>query len=557
MPGTENGEMLTISSSQRQRGNGFRSRIKSACVNMLLVILLAACGAEDERQQCASDRRCLAYGITADIPILDPHRASAPEAGMIFRQIYDSLLYRDSETHDFVPGLASSWQVSNDGLAYTFNLRQDIQFHSGSRFDAQAVARNIDRIYDPAITSSRARQLLGPLNQYEIVDDYTIRFHLFSPYEAFLDAWSQPFLGIANPEALREYGLLRYQFHQDGTGPFALAEYLPGERVKLQRHAGYSLLPAVYQKPDSGEFETVEFSFVAEAAADPLTLVAVTLDVLDDIAPVAAQNLAANSRVRILPTRIPGQSAQFLFNTNREHLSSPVVRRALLLATNRVAINNLVFLSFSPIAWAPLSASTGYSHDGYVNTFPFDLAEAQRLLSEAGYADADGDGILERQDIPLALTIVTPPWGNLPDVAAYLRQQWRAIGIDLTIEPVPGRARLEDLIATGAYDLLPVDNYGIDPELLSRIFQEESVYQASQVPNETLMALLRAASQERDPARRRSQYYEVQALLMNETLLLPIREPVRLTATRAEIEDLHFDAFGFYPLLYNARGADG
>lgn len=537
-----------------QAGNPeFGMRARGCFTWLACVLIIVACTADSTTLPCSQDSRCLSYAIMADIPILDPHRTDIPEAGMIFRQIYDTLIYRDPATHEFLPGLASSWQVSDDGLAYTFNLRQDVRFHGGESFDAAAVASNIDRIFDPALPGSLARTLLGPLSQYEVLGEFAIRLHLFEANGAFLDAWSQPYLGIANPAALQRYGHLRYQFHQDGTGPYKLNDYLPGDRIKLERFDAYSVDRATQGSAGGGEFARVEFSLDVEAGAGTLSLLASAIDVVDDIAPLEAQNLSANSRVRIVPVAIPGQTVQFLFNTRRDHVNSRAVRQALLLATNRIAISNLVFLSFSPVAWAPLSESSGYAHTGYINQYAFDATEAQRLLAAAGYQDSDQDGILERLERPLALSIVVPPWGRLPEVADYLRREWRAIGIDLSIEPVPGRARLDSLIESGEYDLLPIDNYGIDPDLLSRVFLDSATYRASQAHNPALMNLLIAARQERDPILRRNLYYEIQALLMNEVLVLPIRENVRLTATRAEISDLGFDAFGFYPLLRDAR----
>ena len=70
------------------------------------------------------------------------------------------------------------------------------------------------------------------------------------------------------------------------------------------------------------------------------------------------------------------------------------VRLALLLATNRIGIGDLIFYNSSPVAWAPLAESTGYAHTGFVNEFEFDLDQARALLEDAGYADSDGDGIV-------------------------------------------------------------------------------------------------------------------------------------------------------------------
>ncbi|MCY3781766.1 MAG: ABC transporter substrate-binding protein [Chloroflexi bacterium] len=505
---------------------------------------------------CAADDRCIRYGISADIPILDPHITESKEAGIVLRQVFDSLVYRDPDTHEIVPGLAAEWQASADGLQYTFNLRTDIRFHDGSAFDAAAVAANIERIYEPELSTSFARELMGPLKQYEILGDYAIRLTLASPFPAFLDSLAQPFLGMSSPDALLNYSDLRHQFHLAGTGPFRLTEYLPGERVILRRFEEYRVDPPIYSQPVGEAIDRVEFVITRGDDPDALTDLDRSLDVIDNVSPAEAQNLASNSRVQVLPTEIPGASFQFLFNTRRDHVSRREVRLALLLATNRAAIVDQVYFNFSPVAWAPLSESTGFSHTGYINRYGLDLDAAQDLLAAAGYSDSDGDGILEHEETPLSLTIVVPPWDGMPAVAAMLQRQWRAIGIDLRIEPVPGATRLRSFIQSGQYDLVPVESYGIDPQLLNNVFLESGYYASARAPEPQLNAILLDLMQQLDPVLRRSQAYAIQALIMDEVLILPVREIVRLTAAQADLVNLRFDAYGFYPLLHNLSIAE-
>ena len=528
-----------------------------AAILLLTALLAAGCAAGAAELPCDSDSRCLRYGIDADIPILDPHSAQLPEAGAIFRQIYDTLVYRDSHSHEFVPGLATHWEVSADGLVYTFALRRDIRFHDGSAFNAAAVARNIQRIYDRQAAPSLARELLGPLSQYEIVDEYRLRLHLSAPYPALLDGLSQPVLGIASPRALDEYGALRYQFHQAGTGPFMLEAYTPGERALLRRNIDYRVNPPIYAPLQGDEIQRVEFIFGRHRAGDALALLGESLDVLDEIAPGEAQTLAGNSRVQILPVHVPALAASFFINTALPPLDEPGLRRALLLATDRSAISDRHTFTYAPVAWSPLSRSTGYAHTGYVGSFAPDVASARDLIAAAGYADSDGDGTVERGGSALSLLMVVPPWGQLPQAAAWLRGAWRDIGIDLQLEPVPGGARLNELVQTGAYHLLPIEVRGIDPVMLSRVFGEDAAYRASRAPHERLNALLNQAQGERDAQHRRNLYYEIQALLMNETLLLPLYETARIRAMRAEVRNLRFDAYGLYPLLRNVALAEG
>ena len=513
------------------------------------LLALAGCGAAARGLPCAEDRHCLRYAITRDIPVLDPHLSDLPEAGMILRQLYDTLIYRDPESHEFLPGLARDWQVSPDGLAYTFHLRQDIVFHDGGAFAAAAVARNLERIFHPDTASSKARELLGPLRQFEILDEFTIRLRLFTPYAALLDGLAQPYLGIASPAALERYDDLRFQYHQSGTGPFMLEDYLPGERVVLRRFEGYRVNAYAGGGADEDAISRIVISIVDESDADLLSLLGDAYDVIDEISPAAAQILAGDSGAQLLPIAIPGQSVQFVFNTKRRHLQDRALRLALLLASNRIAIIDQVFFNTSPLAWMPLSGSTGFAHTGFVGAFDHDLVRAQEALAAAGYADSDRDGVLEQAGFPLSLTMLVPPWGRLPEVAALLREQWRRIGIDLRLAPAAGNSQLRTMIQTGQYDLLPVDNYGIDPGILGRVFLEGSPYSASRAQDPALNDLLLAAAQERDPARRRRLYYEIQSLLMNEALLLPIREYARLRALSANVDRLRYDAYGFYPLF--------
>ena len=523
----------------------------------LLGLALAACGAGAAEPSCQADPACLRYGVAADIPILDPHLSRSTEAGIILRQIFDTLVYRDSATSGFVPGLASDWQVSPDGLQYTFQLRDDLVFHDGARFDAAAVARNLDRIQDAQLPAEYARELLGPLTRYELVDDFTIGMTLASPYPALLDRLAQPFLGIASPAALDQYNHLRHQFYLSGTGPFRLEAYTPGESVELRRFEDYRVNPAIYDSGAGGNIERVVFDLRRREAGDALAGLDGALDVIGEMAPAAAQNLAGNSRIQLLPSDIPGLAAQFLFNTRREHVNRREVRLALLLATDRAAIVDQAYYNYSPVAWAPLSLSSGYAHTGYINRYALDVDAARDVLGAAGYADADGDGIVESDGAALSLSIVVPPWGGMPQVASMLQRQWRAIGVELNIEPVPSATRLNDLIASGQYDLLPVERYGLDPLLLSAVFLDSGAYAASRAPNPQLNELVVSALAQLDPDLRRKQVYAIQALIMDEALILPIRDVLRLTAARADLVNLRFDAYGFYPLLRDARLAGG
>jgi len=144
----------------------------------------------------------LIYGLTLVVSGIDPHVDASSELGIPLTSVYDMLVYQDSDG-SFVPGLAERWQVSDDGLVYTFHLRDDVTFHDGTVFNGETVKFSFDRIADPETKSRKAASLLGPYERTEVVDDFTVRVRFGQPHAAFLDAASQVYLAMISPAAVQ------------------------------------------------------------------------------------------------------------------------------------------------------------------------------------------------------------------------------------------------------------------------------------------------------------------------------------------------------------------
>src|SRR5471032_2129037 len=194
----------------------------------------------------------IVYGLAVMPASLDPHVGDSYEMGIVLRSVYDTLLYRDPKTKLIVPGLAEKWSVSDDGLTYTFNLRTGVTFQDGTLFDAAAVVATLDRIANPATKSQHALALLGPYDHAVVVDSQTVQIVLNSPYAPLLDALSQFYTGIASPTAIKQYDVTEYQFHQVGTGPFYMVDYVPGDHLTLRRNPNYKWGPQFYTPPTIG-----------------------------------------------------------------------------------------------------------------------------------------------------------------------------------------------------------------------------------------------------------------------------------------------------------------
>jgi len=527
--------------------------LKVLRVIILLALMLNACTTTSEAQS----RHRIIYGLTLQPSGFDPHIHASSELGIPLRSVYDTLVYRDPTTGDFVAGLASSWTVSPDGLNYTFILKQGVTFHDGTTFNAQAVAANLDRITNPDTASQKAIFMLGSYTSYEIVDDSTIRLILSEPYSPLLDSLSQVYLGMASPAALSAFSNERYQFNQVGTGPFQFVEYVPQDRLVIRRNLNYSWGPAFYNAPTSDSVDEIEFRFYTDPATRAIALEGGDVQVIGELLPVDARALAVNQEIILNPVNVPGQPLQFLMNTEQFPTDNLVVRRALITATNREAMIDAVFQRFSPIAWSPIAASTRFYSSAVAGAYDYDPGQARALLESAGYTDSDNNGYLDFGGSELILNVIVPPWGLIPDVAQLLQDQWREVGLRVVLETVPTRNALVERVNQGGYNLVAFYEFGSDPSFLNRYFTTDGVNNWTNFIDADLDRVLRDAVVQSDAAARGSLYAEAQRIIMDRALILPIRDYVNLNGVQSTIQNLTYDAYGWFPILNNVTVSGG
>jgi len=524
---------------------------------LLLVLCLAVAGvvalALRSDGNNADNGNRIVYGLTLNPSGFDPHIHVSNELGIPFFSVYDTLVYRHPQTMDFVPGLAERWEMSPDGLNWTFTLKQGVRFHDGTPFNAQAVAANLDRITNPELGSGKARALLGPYTGYTISDDYTITLHFSEPYAPLLDGLSQVYLGMASPKALQEHSKNTYQWHQVGTGPYMLQEIVPGDHIILRRNPDYAWGPVFYAEATAQSVDTVEFRFYEDPATRSLALESGEVQVIGELLPTDAELLLGNTQLRIFRVPIPGLPQQFFFNLKRAPTDDVAVRKALLHATNRTAIVDAVFQGQSPVAYGPLTSVTPYYDPAVETLYPFDPAFAQSLLQGAGWGDADGDGIWDRDGEPLKLTVVFASWNQTPEVAQLLQSQWRDIGIEVELIRVPDFPTLRDYAQRGDFNLIAFYDFGVDASLLNRFYMSGSSSNWSGFSDPELDGWLQEAVRQVDAETRAGLYMSAQQRIMEQAVVLPIREYVNLVGSTARLDGLIFSAQGWWPLLRNLQ----
>jgi peptide/nickel transport system substrate-binding protein len=521
-----------------------RSILHTLLCVVTLLGLLASCA------PTPTTRQRLIYGLTLAPSGIDPHVNSSSELGIPLTSVYDTLVYQDPATGKFVPGLAQSWKISDDGRTYAFELRRDVKFHDGTPFNAAAVKTNLDRITDPALQSQKAAFLLGPFDRAEATGELTIVLRLKEPFAPLMDGLSQVYLGIASPAALARWGK-DYQLHQVGTGPFIFKEYVPKDHLTLVRNPDYKWGPSFWENRGPAYLDEIMFRFYEDPATRALALESGQAQVMGEVPPQDVDRLTASGKFQLIAVPIPGQPLQLFLNTQRAPTDDLRVRQALIHATDRAAIVKAIFRDKSPAAFGPLTAvSIGY--DAKVKSlYPFDLNQAKQLLDDAGWR-AGTDSIRQKDGQRLQVNAVLMSFGFVPETAQLLQAQWAAVGVDLKTQSVPYGTLLQ-AGREGSVNILPFFDSASDPDILRKFFRSDASFNFARVSDPALDAALDQAVTFTNMSDRAPLYADIQQRVMTQALIVPVRDYINLNVAASSVKGLRFDARGWFPQLSNVR----
>ena len=212
--------------------------------------------------------------------------------GRLLNSFLDPLVWQP-EPGKFVPGLATSWQVTPDATRYTFTLREGVKFHDGTPFNAAAVKATFDRIVDPQLKALLIGQL-GPYDGTDVLGDHQIRVRFKEPYPLFLHYLSAVALRPVSPAGVKKWGA---DFGQNlvGTGPFALTKFTPSE-ITFERFADYNWAPAFLDHKGPAYLDQVVLRFVPEASTRLIALERGESQLVDFVPDARRQALPERSR---------------------------------------------------------------------------------------------------------------------------------------------------------------------------------------------------------------------------------------------------------------------
>jgi dipeptide transport system substrate-binding protein len=310
-------------------------------------------------------------------------------------QIYSRIVDFERDGTKVVPGLAETWDISEDGKVYTFHLRRGVKWHSNrifkpSRdFDADDIVFSIERQWREdhpffKVTSSNHSYfndmgLAALLKSVEKLDDYTVRFTLNRPEAPFLSDLAMEYAGIQSKEyadAMMKAGTPeRIDQEPIGTGPFYLVQYQKDAVIRYRAFADYWAGRA--------KIDDLVFAITPDAAVRWAKLQKGECHVMPYPNPADLPAMRKNPNIRVLEQ--PGLNIGYLaYNTMKKPFDDVRVRKALNMAINKKAIIDAVYLSTGVAAKNPIPP-TMWSYDDDVRDDPFDPAAAKKLLAEAGY----------------------------------------------------------------------------------------------------------------------------------------------------------------------------
>jgi peptide/nickel transport system substrate-binding protein len=533
-----------------------KKRLLTAAFSSLLALsmVLAGCGGSQETQQSANNQQTqqpapaaeqpsqkgpkqLIVGRGGDSVGLDPITVTDGESFKVTENIFDTLVSYKEENTEVVPGLAESWEVSPDGLTYTFKLRQGVKFHDGSDFNAEAVKFNFDRWMDKnnPLHSKEGYEYYNDMfggylgdethviKSVDVVDPYTVKFTLNRPLAPFIQNLGMSCFAIASPKALKEMGPEKFNENPVGTGPFVFKEWKRNDTITLEKNPNY-------WQPGLPKLDKLVFKVIPENTARLTALTSGEIDLMDGLNPDDAQTVKDNKDLQLILR--PSMNIGYVgFNVEKKPLDNPKVREAIAYAINKPAIIEAFFAGLGEPAVNAMPPSI-WGWNGDIKDREFNLDKAKQLLAEAGYPNG----------FKIKFWAMPVPRPYMPDgvkIAEAIQQDLKKIGVEAEIVTMEWATYL-DKTKKGEQEMFMLGWTGDngDPDnFLATLFDKNNIggNNRSRWANEEAHQLLMKAQSATSKEERTELYKKVQEIMFKEVPVVPLAHSTPALAAKANV----------------------
>jgi oligopeptide transport system substrate-binding protein len=483
---------------------------------------------------------------SGDPPTLDPALAGDATSAAYVVEIFSGLVTLDQNLK-VVPDIAEKYDVSADGLTYTFTLRKEVKFHDGRPVTAQDFKYAIERAANPALASPTADTYLGDIvgvreklnrkvqavSGVVVVDDFTLKITIDSPKAYFLAKLTFPAAFVVDKNNV-ETGGRTWTDKPNGTGPYKLKEYVRSQRLVLTKNPNFYLDP----KPQVEEVQFILGGGSAMTMYENGDLESVYVTIAD-FERVNDKNSPLNKELFVGPQL----STNFIvFNTRKPPFDDPKVRQAFALAIDRKKVVDVTSSAMEPVATGILPQGMPGFVENQLN-LQYDPAQAKALFAQSKYAGkfpdvtwtTYGGGGATRQDIQA----MTAMWKQNLGVNVSIQQTDWATFIGQINDPKSNPYQI--------FDIAWIADYADPQNFIDILFRSTSTQNWSAYANPDVDKLLDQAGADRDPADRFKLYQQAEKLILADYPVIPLTFQREYWLTKPYVKGM------FYPPLIVPR----
>ncbi|MGL4345982.1 MAG: ABC transporter substrate-binding protein [Cellulosilyticaceae bacterium] len=509
--------------------------------SLLAMGTLAGCGAgKSETSQGASksDRaaQTLVFAQGAEPRGLDPALVDDGESSKVIVNIYEGLLAYAKDSTEVVPALAESWEESEDGLSYTFKLREGVKFHDGTDFNAEAVKFNIDRQLPPLRQEDMpyASFVFADVKDVEVLDTYSVKINLTKKNTAFLANLAMSMAApIVSPAAL-EANNGNCNKSPVGTGPYKFVSWNASEDIVLTRNDEYWGTPA--------KTENVVFKFIPDNSARIVALKNGDVDMIDGIDSTGVAQIEADGNTIY---NVSGMNLNYMaYNTTRAPFDNVAVRTALSKAINVPELVTALYGDYAELATTILpSFIPGYSKD--VKQVAYSPIDAKAELEAAGFNQ------------PIKMIVYNNPRPYNPRnkaLAESIQSYFSKVGVEVVIEDYDWTT-YKDKVITGDYDICFygwVGDNGDPDNFLNLLADQNPAMNVARLNDAVFNEMVAKGTNTEKGPERDAIYKEAEQYIADLAVWVPVCHTNNLSAHSPQVKDYSYHVTGnvFFKDMY-------
>lgn len=496
---------------------------------LAVTVALAALGAPSAEAQ--GPPGVLRVSIIGDVtlnPFTQPQQLPTTQ---VLKVVFSTLTrYRPGDLQP-VGDLATSWQPLEGGRVWQFKLKRGVKWHDGKPFGAADVKFTLESIVDPKV-KALFRSALKGLQRVDVVDDATVRVVFAEPYASLpiVAAWNIPIVPKHLLEGKDLNDLSNFAQKPVGTGPFRFKEAVKGSHIALEANPDYH--------DGAPKVRTLVFKVIPDINTVVAQLRTGELD-MAVVEAVHRETLERTPHLGFRVTHLPSTFA-IAFNNSRWPFTDRLVRQALIHALNRELLAQRIVKGDAPVAGSPWARAFGPFHNASLKPYPYDVARAKALLSEAGFKPEPDGVFVSREGKRLAFELMVDKGNPVREqIALSAQQAWKQIGVDvrLAVEEWSVYIKKGNQLPAGDYDarttwrITPPDP-DKTPEYTTGGINNHYAYRNAEV--DRLMAEARGVT---DQAKRVAIYHRIQELVYQDAPQAWINYQTEILAMNKRVRD--------------------